>query len=277
MSIIERTVSSLEGFLRQVKTLEKVWEESLWFRGQGDAEDGLVPGYYRHRALKGEEGELRYRFQQSGRQLTSREPKDKWEWYFLMQHHGAPTRLLDWSSGALLALHFALRSYRPKEPNPDAAVWALDPVWLHGRINRRAKLLPDPYDPENAAARRLLNRYLSQRLYAPARWPSLPIPIWPPDISPRFSAQGSRFTLHGSDPHGFESVVRRSRNPHLAKIRLRRATLGEILEDLDRCGVRESVLFPDLDGLGRELKADVAETPILPAAQRSSKNKVPAR
>jgi FRG domain. len=95
LPVIERTVASLGGFLREVKSLEKAWDSDIRFRGQANATDELIPGFYRYAALKGEEGQLRYRFQQSGRQLISREPKDKWEWYFLMQHHGAPTRLLD--------------------------------------------------------------------------------------------------------------------------------------------------------------------------------------
>jgi len=42
--------------------------------------------------------------------ITEWRPENKWEWYFLMQHYGAPTRLLDWSDGALVlvALYFAL-------------------------------------------------------------------------------------------------------------------------------------------------------------------------
>jgi len=38
--------------------------------------------------------------------------EEDWDWdsYFLMQHHNGPTRLLDWSDGALMALHFALRN-----------------------------------------------------------------------------------------------------------------------------------------------------------------------
>jgi hypothetical protein len=34
-----------------------------------------------------------------------------WEWYFLMQHYGAATRLLDWTQGALLALYFAVNNH----------------------------------------------------------------------------------------------------------------------------------------------------------------------
>ncbi len=210
---------------------------------------------------------MRYKFQQAARQLLNKDPMNKWEWYFLMQHHGMPTRLLDWSEGALLALHFALREHSPNDKDgstePHAAVWVLDPVWLHGLVNRRAKLLPDPEDPENTRAKALLNRYLSSRLYAPARWPLLPIPLKPPHISPRIAAQQSCFTLHGGDPNGFQLACKRSTRPHLARIRILRGAISQILEDLDDIGIVESSLFPDLDGLGRDIRSDFANVPII--------------
>ena len=46
------------------------------------------------------------------------------QWLFLARHAGLPTRLLDWSEGALIALHFAL-----KDPNP--VVWMLNPLDLN--------------------------------------------------------------------------------------------------------------------------------------------------
>jgi hypothetical protein len=46
-----------------------------------------------------------------------------------MQHHGAPTRLLDWSDGALMALHFAVKD-KPKDETSDSIVYVLEPYEL---------------------------------------------------------------------------------------------------------------------------------------------------
>ena len=83
--------------------------------------------------------EMRVEFRRRGAQLiTERQPVDKWEWYFLMQHHQAPTRLLDWSDAALVGLYFAV-SPRCKgdEQSADAVVYMLDPWWLNEKPSRK--------------------------------------------------------------------------------------------------------------------------------------------
>jgi hypothetical protein len=74
-----------------------------------DTSSALQPKLYRNdfdtKKILEHEQDIRVEFRRRGAQLiTERQPIDKWEWYFLMQHHRASTRLLDWSDAALVAL-----------------------------------------------------------------------------------------------------------------------------------------------------------------------------
>jgi hypothetical protein len=70
--------------------------------------------------------EIREEFITHAPALCAITPRNEWEWYFLMQHYGTPTRLLDRADGALIALYFAVQENRGYQ---HAAVWALDP-WV---------------------------------------------------------------------------------------------------------------------------------------------------
>jgi hypothetical protein len=138
------SVASLTAFLESVKTIREQWHRederkakrcgekfeppTIWFRGQSKASWPLKPKLYR---LKDpDENEIRSGFKRRAVQLMSEPhlPENEKGWYFLMQHYGAPTRLLDWTDGALLALYFAIRELtRPRS----AAVWMLHPGSLN--------------------------------------------------------------------------------------------------------------------------------------------------
>jgi hypothetical protein len=100
--IIYETARSFSRFVTITTTLSDKWE-GPWFRGQDHASDRLRPRRYRYYRI--DEDEIRSEFKRRAPQLLlGAQPASEWERYFLMQHYGIPTRLLDWSEGALLAL-----------------------------------------------------------------------------------------------------------------------------------------------------------------------------
>jgi hypothetical protein len=134
-------VDSLAAFVSEVSRIQDAWTKhgeffELWFRGQSNASWPLVPSLLRSK-IADMEGEMRTEFIRRGAQLIGgRAPENDWEWYFLMQHHRAPTRLLDWTDGSLIALFFALNSNAPETTRVavDPGVWVLDPWWLNRRV-----------------------------------------------------------------------------------------------------------------------------------------------
>jgi hypothetical protein len=128
--------------LDRVSKIRQLWglakHKELWFRGESrDYGDTILrPELYRPPnvgvplkpiwKLLNIENDLYEEFQRNAVERSSEKTSDEdWDWdsYFLMQHHNGPTRLLDWSDGALMALHFALRnkaddSYDARESKP---------------------------------------------------------------------------------------------------------------------------------------------------------------
>jgi hypothetical protein len=259
MAGIPKTVSTLSGFVGAVAQAvddwtpaDVDWYVSPWFRGHGHADWALSPGWDRFPPLAERlgnnwynESNLLLEFKMRAPQYLANKPATDWEWLFVMQHYGLPTRLLDWTESALLALYFALRD---NAGTADAAVWALNPWWLNNRsLGRReipttGEALLAPWAPA-ANGRRLKGK--------------LPVAIKPVHSSPRIVAQKGCFTVHGTDRTALArlSTSRVDNGPGLRRWIVPRDAIAGLRRDLAIAGVTETTAFQELDGLCREIKS----------------------
>lgn len=159
-----------------------------------------------------------------------------WDHLFLMQHHGVPTRLLDWSESFAVALFFAL-AHEPDKPE----IWVLNPYALNRITLGRDEVL-DAADFDAG-----YDEYFITRT---EQFPGNVVACRPIRDVRRVAQQFSAFTLHREITSPLDKlhpkVVRRFRIPAKA--------IDGALQFLDLAGVSDFALFPDLDGLARDLK-----------------------
>lgn len=101
-------IQSINGFLQEIENLGEA--QNLFFRGHSDDSYELVPGIYRNNPpqnknlIEHEDKIFREVISKSPQQFVG---KNTLETLALMQHYGVPTRVLDLTESALVALYFA--------------------------------------------------------------------------------------------------------------------------------------------------------------------------
>jgi hypothetical protein len=173
--------------------------------------------------------------------------RDEWEWMFLMQHHRAYTRLLDWTESPLAALYFAVSNKGLWAA--DGAVWCLDPVALNKAANLKFE-----FEPEIPAFGRdkVLESYLPSRVQEnPAELS--PVAIVGPRNTPRMAAQLGTFTVNHRLHRPIEQI---GDGRHVWRWIIPAAAKKRVLDELAHLGISALTLFPELDrvaDLSREL------------------------
>ena len=243
-------IHSTEEFISQVRLDSDGWAH-VWFRGEPAVHTPLVPKLYRPRprgATRDENKLLQFFRMKAPTFAAGPFPDHKAtdQWLFLAQHVGLPTRLLDWSEGALVALHFALLEEKP-------VVWMLNPIELNQlsvTANHESTGSDFPltwFHPAKGINIGSFNIRGAWERDGPGV--SLPVAVHPTNIHPRMSAQRSCFTVQGKDKSSLAHRVPQ----HLRRYDVDPAARQQMRVDLRVLGVSHSTVFPDLDGLTREL------------------------
>ncbi|MFC4632607.1 FRG domain-containing protein [Dokdonia ponticola] len=236
-----KSISNLITFLKKVR---KKFDEDIWFRGQSDIDWTLSPGILRLSKTTSESS-LLTRFKQSAAMLINKSTKDDFDWLFLMQHYGVPTRLLDWSESPLAALYFAVQN--ELHDDKDGALWLLKPTELNkiANISTSEKNFIPSFDDEE------LENYSVKTLSQNPRNKLAPIATIATRNSTRIQAQLGVFTIHHLDNKPIEEFCA---NSEVIKLKIPAGSKAKLREELSLLEVNKFTLFPELSSIGEILK-----------------------
>jgi hypothetical protein len=215
----------------------------VWYRGHGDATWALLPSLARPPCTVDAERTLVKRFKQNAFRFLEAVPVDEWAWLFLMQHHGVPTRLLDWTESPLVGLWFAVSN--PKRDDHDGCLWVLEPFKLNEIARFKPAYAKDvPFFGEDEE----LTPYLPTRVTVGSAANTPAAAIGSRQFA-RVAAQFGVFTITHKEQTDLAdldsgSCVRKFRVPADRK--------PDIRAELDYLRITRNVIFPELDNVAQE-------------------------
>lgn len=226
------------------------FRSSFAFRGQADVRANLHTSLARLGGPPELEGHLLRNF----RKYAQREavPGDSvWNWLAVAQHHGLPTRLLDWTYSPYVAMHFATADL--EHYDEDGVIWCVD-------YSRTNQLLPDRLkqilsdEGSDVFTAEMLGR-ASATLQGFDRLSESDFVAFfePPSLDDRIVVQFALFSLVSNPRLSLDAWL--AEHPGSARrLIIPAAVKWEIRDKLDQANITERVLYGGLDGLSAWLK-----------------------
>ena len=219
------------------------------YRGRWDADDDLATSLLK---LGGDTRTLERNLLRNFRKYAMADavPLDSpWNWLALGQHHGLPTRLLDWTYSPYVALHFA--TSKRECFDRDGAVWMVDYVRAHELAPKKLRECLEA-EGTNLFTTEMLESVAPKLGDLERLGDDFVVFVEPPSFDARIVNQYALFSLSSHPDRSFDEWLRE--HDDLARRLVIPAELKwEVRDKLDQANVTERVLFPGLDGLTRWL------------------------
>ncbi len=185
-----------------------------------------------------------------GRPFLPEGRENLWEIMVIAEHHGLPTRLLDWTHSPLVAAHFATLA---SKEGMDRTVWKLNWKAVHKKFGLRDLVfLVDDLDA------------LLKERGLPSAWEFLNKPpadkqfvcvLEPPAVTQRLAVQSGVFTLCATKDQSLDQILEENGlSEAVTQFVIPAVKTDYVRDQLDLCTLDERRLFPGLDGIAAELR-----------------------
>jgi hypothetical protein len=243
MKYTDKKIKSVSELIKKLKKDSSFYNGPIWYRGQSNKEYKLSPSFYR-KATKVSEMTLIKKFKQNATLLMGNNSHEDFEWLFIMQHHGVPTRLLDWTESSLIALYFACCDNSDK----DAAIWIL----LPSELNKHSGI--DPEENFDIPGINELGNYNPKNYHADRTNIMAPAAAITARNTSRMQAQQGAFTIFHKRKDPIEVIGDKK---HIWRYIIPNANKKDIIEELKICGIDKFQLFPELSSIGETLQKEI--------------------